>query len=66
VMRATEINSANRMRQAPFRALADVLIEPALESYAILAFDQYAPIIDIGYHAAKADVASWQRAMASP
>ncbi len=62
VMRATEINSANRMRQVPFRALADVLIEPALENYAILAFEQYAPIIDIGYAATKAQVASWQSA----
>lgn len=61
VMRATEINSANRMRQPAFRALADLLIEPAVENYPILAFDQYAPIIDIGYHAAKAALASWQR-----
>ena len=65
VMRATEINSANRMRQPPFRALADVLIEPALETYAILAFEQYAPIIDIGYHATKAEVAAWQGAAAA-
>ena len=62
VMRATEINSANRMRQVPFRQLADLLIEPALENYAILAFEQYAPIIDIGYAATKAQVASWQSA----
>jgi lysophospholipid hydrolase len=66
VMRATEINSANRMRQVPFRQLADLLIEPALETYAILAFDQYAPIIDIGYAATKARVASWQSATAAP
>ena len=65
VMRATEINSANRMRQTPFRALADVLIEPALETYAILAFEQYAPIIDIGYDATKTSLASWQRAAAA-
>jgi len=66
VMRATEINSANRMRQAPFRALADLLIEPALETYPILAFDRYAPIIDIGYEATKAQVASWQAAAGAP
>jgi len=60
VMRATEINSANRMRQVPFRQLADLLVEPAVEAYAILAFEQYAPIIDIGYEATKAQVASWQ------
>ena len=66
VMRATEINSANRMRQVPFRQLADLLIEPALENYAILAFDQYAPIIDIGYAATKAQVASWQSATTAP
>lgn len=66
VMRATEINSANRMRQVPFRQLADLLIEPALENYAILAFEQYAPIIDIGYAATKAQVASWQSATTAP
>jgi NTE family protein/lysophospholipid hydrolase len=65
VMRATEINSANRMRQVPFRQLADLLVEPAVEAYAILAFEQYAPIIDIGYAATKAQVASWQAATAA-
>ena len=49
VMRATEINSANRMRQPSFRALADLLLEPPVEGFPILAFDKYAPIIDIGY-----------------
>jgi predicted acylesterase/phospholipase RssA len=63
VMRATEINSANRMRQLPFRALADVLIEPALEAYAILAFDRFAPIIDIGYSASRERIAAWQAAV---
>ena len=62
VMRATEINSANRMRQSGFRSLADVLIEPAVETYAILAFDKYAPIIEIGYEAARERVATWQAA----
>jgi NTE family protein/lysophospholipid hydrolase len=62
VMRATEINSANRMRQVPFRQLADLLIEPPVEAYAILAFDKYAPIIEIGYQATRAQVAEWQRA----
>ncbi len=40
VMRATEINSANRMRTPAFRALADLLIEPAVEAFPILAFDE--------------------------
>lgn len=60
VMRATEINSANRMRQPAFRALADLLIEPKLDDYPILAFDQYAPIIGIGYERAREALAAWQ------
>jgi len=60
VMRATEINSANRMRQRSFRALADVLVEPAVEDYPILAFDRYEPIIDIGYRAARDVIARWR------
>ncbi|MGE5169247.1 MAG: cyclic nucleotide-binding domain-containing protein [Rudaea sp.] len=60
VMRATEINSANRMRQASFRELADLLIEPPVGDFPILAFDRYAPIIDIGYREAKERIAVWQ------
>jgi hypothetical protein len=41
VMRTTEINSANRMRQPSFRGLADLLIEPPSATF-ILAFDRYA------------------------
>jgi NTE family protein/lysophospholipid hydrolase len=67
VMRATEINSANRMRQPSFRALADLLVEPAVESFPILAFAEYAPIIDIGYRAAADALAAWrQRGGAAP
>jgi NTE family protein/lysophospholipid hydrolase len=60
MMRATEINSANRMRQAAFRDLADLLIEPPVEGYAILAFDQWMPIIEIGYSATKERIAAWR------
>lgn len=60
VMRATEINSANRMRQPPFRGLADLLIEPPLGDYPILAFDRYAPIIEIGYQSARDAIATWR------
>jgi predicted acylesterase/phospholipase RssA/CRP-like cAMP-binding protein len=60
VMRATEINSANRMRQPLFRALADVLIEPAVEKYGILEFDAYEPIIEIGYRSAQEKVEAWR------
>jgi len=60
VMRATEINSANRMRQSSFRALADLLIEPKLGDYPILAFDQYEPIIGIGYASAREALAAWR------
>jgi predicted acylesterase/phospholipase RssA len=62
VMRATEINSANRMRQPSFRALADLLIEPPVQDYPILAFDRYVAIIGIGYSAAKDQIAAWQAA----
>lgn len=65
VMRATEINSANRMRLAPFRGLADLLVEPKLGSFPILAFDQYASIIDIGYRAAREALDGWRRQEAS-
>jgi predicted acylesterase/phospholipase RssA len=60
VMRATEINSANRMRQPPFRDLADLLIEPTLGDYPILAFDRYQPIIDIGYQSTREAIATWR------
>jgi predicted acylesterase/phospholipase RssA len=64
VMRATEINSAHRMRLPAYRALADVLIEPPVGDIPILAFDRYAAIIDIGYRAAQEQIAAWQRAAA--
>ena len=64
VMRATEINSANRMRQSSFRALADLLIEPALGEYPILAFDQYEPIIEIGYASAREAISAWRQGRA--
>ena len=62
VMRTSEINSANRMRQPAYRGLADLLIEPPLDGYPILAFDSYKPIIDIGYRASQASIATWQAA----
>jgi predicted acylesterase/phospholipase RssA len=65
VMRATEINSANRMRQPPFRGLADLLIEPPLGDYPILAFDRYQPIIDIGYQSAREAIAAWRAGAAA-
>ena len=60
VMRATEINSANRMRQPAFRALADLLVEPGLGSYPILAFDRFEEIIEIGYASARESLDSWR------
>jgi NTE family protein/lysophospholipid hydrolase len=62
VMRATEINSARRMRQPSFRALADLLIEPPVQDFPIMAFDRYVAIMDIGYSAAKDQIAAWQAA----
>jgi predicted acylesterase/phospholipase RssA len=60
VMRATEINSANRMRQPAFRALADLLVEPGLAAYPILAFDRFEEIIEIGYRSAREALDGWQ------
>jgi len=60
VMRATEINSAQRMRQPAFRELADLLIEPDVGEFPILAFDRYAEIIDAGYRAAVQAIQAWQ------
>ena len=60
VMRATEINSANRMRLPAFRGLADLLVEPGLGGYPILAFDQFAPIVDIGYRSAREALDAWR------
>ncbi|MEO8485228.1 MAG: cyclic nucleotide-binding and patatin-like phospholipase domain-containing protein [Betaproteobacteria bacterium] len=60
VMRATEINSANRMRLASFRALADVLVEPPLGDFPILAFDRYEPIVEIGYRSAREALDAWR------
>jgi NTE family protein/lysophospholipid hydrolase len=65
VMRATEINSANRMRQASFRGLADLLVEPPLDTFPILAFDRYEPIIEIGYQSTRAALATWRAAPAA-
>ncbi|CAG1006060.1 putative NTE family protein [Burkholderiales bacterium] len=65
VMRATEINSANRMRLPSFRALADLLVEPKLGGYPILAFDQYEQIIEIGYASTRDALAAWRPAAAT-
>ncbi len=61
VMRATEINSANRMRQPAFRAQADLLVEPPVGEFPILAFSDYAPIIDIGYRSTSAAIDAWRQ-----
>lgn len=61
VMRATEINSANRMRQPAFRAQADLLIEPPVGDFPILAFSEFAPIVDIGYRCASEAIEAWLR-----
>ena len=42
------------------RALADLLVEPGLGGYPILAFDQFAPIVDIGYRSAREALDAWR------
>lgn len=64
VMRATEINSANRMRQPAFRALADLLIEPPVGDYPIMGYGAWEPIMAIGYEATKAAITAWPQASA--
>ncbi len=59
IMRATEINSASKMRQPSFRALADLLVEPPVGGYAIMGYGAYAPIIEIGYEAARDALRGW-------
>ena len=59
VMRATEINSASRMRQPSFRALADLLIEPPLADFGITNYQDWEPIVEIGYRSAKEALAAW-------
>lgn len=63
IMRATEINSANRMRQPAFRALADLLIEPPVGGYAIMGYAAYEPIIEIGYNASMTQLTAWVEAI---
>jgi predicted acylesterase/phospholipase RssA/CRP-like cAMP-binding protein len=60
IMRATEINSASRMRQPAFRALADLLIEPPVGDVAIMDYGAFEPIIELGYRSARDAIARWQ------
>jgi predicted acylesterase/phospholipase RssA len=48
------------MRQPAFRALADLLIEPPVGEYAIMAYGAYEPIIEVGYQAARQALAEWR------
>jgi NTE family protein/lysophospholipid hydrolase len=59
LMRATEINSANKMRHPAFRALADLLIEPPVGDYAIHGYGDWEPIVEIGYRHSKDALAAW-------
>jgi predicted acylesterase/phospholipase RssA len=59
VLRATEINSASRMRQPSYRALADLLIEPPLADFGITSYHEWEPIVEIGYRSAKEALAVW-------
>jgi NTE family protein/lysophospholipid hydrolase len=65
IMRATEINSANRMRQPAFRALADLLIEPPVGDYPIMEYGNFAPIIEAGYASSRAALERWHATASS-
>jgi NTE family protein/lysophospholipid hydrolase len=60
VMRATELNSASRMRQPAFRAHADLLIEPPVADFPIMEYGEYAKIIEVGYEATRDAIAGWR------
>lgn len=57
--RAQEIRGVSGLRLC--ESLADVIIEPDVSAFAILDFAAFAPIIEIGYQAAKEQLASWLR-----
>ncbi|HMO56351.1 MAG TPA: cyclic nucleotide-binding and patatin-like phospholipase domain-containing protein [Roseiflexaceae bacterium] len=61
VMRATEINSVYTSRSPAFRRLADLIIQPPVEQFRVLDFDAHAAIIEVGYQAARDQLAAWQR-----
>jgi len=48
------------MRLASFRSLADLLVEPKLGNFPILAFDQFEAIIEIGYRSAREALDAWR------
>jgi predicted acylesterase/phospholipase RssA/CRP-like cAMP-binding protein len=58
LIRSMEISSVYRIKTTETQA--DVLIQPEVEGYGMLDFDCYEPIIEIGYQAAKAQLAQIQ------
>lgn len=57
LLRVLEVNSAYQIMTR--RGLADLLILPDVEEYAILDFDAYDPIIEAGYRVAREQLARW-------
>lgn len=62
IMRTIEINSVYNSRSPAFRRLADLIIQPPVEQFRILDFDSYRAIVDLGYEAAREQIAAWRTA----
>jgi predicted acylesterase/phospholipase RssA/CRP-like cAMP-binding protein len=58
LLRILEVNTAHQIMTQ--RSLADLLILPDVKEYGILDFDEYAPIIEAGYQAAREQLAGWR------
>jgi predicted acylesterase/phospholipase RssA/CRP-like cAMP-binding protein len=59
MMRTTELSSAYNSRRPSFRSFADLIIQPPVEQFRVLDFDSYEAIIEMGYHAAREQIAAW-------
>jgi predicted acylesterase/phospholipase RssA/CRP-like cAMP-binding protein len=60
LMRAQEIRGVPAMRHA--EDLAAVLVRPDVSAFAVLDFAAFEPIIEIGYQAARKELAAWRDA----
>jgi NTE family protein/lysophospholipid hydrolase len=65
MLRTIEINSVYITRSPAFRQLADLIIQPPVEQFRVLDFDAHATIIEVGYQAAREQIAAWQNASAA-
>jgi predicted acylesterase/phospholipase RssA len=62
LMRVMALNDVHQAKTK--RELADLYIRPPVERYNILDFRAYNAIIELGYQAARAEIAAWRRTQA--